>query len=466
MPDSAPLSPQTGVLIRAENGDVVTYDETGLTLRLSDTVLADLRRRLAGRMDVAGYLGDIDAWDLRADGDWLRFTARLGGLGARGYLRATTGGDILAEAPGPLCAILSIGGARRAGFVDPKPRYPYHVLAPADHIGAVGHEGTATATPNAGLQHIAHGTRDTLIADALLARRYAAGRGLRLFLTRAQTDGAASVAALGRGRAYRNFLATTDSLVLAAKALDKKPQVLAVSIDFGIEHLADATDYAQAMRALLAQIERDLAARGLARPVFLLASDTGDAGVTDHPAMRAQAELAWNHGDHLLALGAPAYAFEHDCFGRPTADALARMAEMDAEAIVALSARQPWFCPLPLLAEAAGNQIRVICRAMGPLVIDDSLGAGPAGGFHLAGAAAGNGVQRVEIAPDDPQALILTCAEALPAEGASLLHAIGGQGGNCSAIRDDWQGVAPAGGAPLHRWAQPAVLAVHPGGWG
>ena len=62
------IGPDSGVLIRAENGDVVTYDATGLTLRLSDTVLADLRTRLAlpgAALDVADHLGDIDAWHLR-----------------------------------------------------------------------------------------------------------------------------------------------------------------------------------------------------------------------------------------------------------------------------------------------------------------------------------------------------------------------------------------------------------------
>ena len=34
------------VILRARNGDVIRADETGLTLRLSDEVVADFRRRL------------------------------------------------------------------------------------------------------------------------------------------------------------------------------------------------------------------------------------------------------------------------------------------------------------------------------------------------------------------------------------------------------------------------------------
>ena len=38
--------PSGGVIIRAENGDVIRYDETGLILRLSDRVIADIAARL------------------------------------------------------------------------------------------------------------------------------------------------------------------------------------------------------------------------------------------------------------------------------------------------------------------------------------------------------------------------------------------------------------------------------------
>ena len=61
------------VILRARNGDVIRADETGLTLRLSDEVVADLRRRL-GATGAPAYidaacLGDVDAWDLRDIGE-------------------------------------------------------------------------------------------------------------------------------------------------------------------------------------------------------------------------------------------------------------------------------------------------------------------------------------------------------------------------------------------------------------
>jgi hypothetical protein len=469
-------APDSGVLIRADNGDVVTFDATGLTLRLSDTVLADLRARLGVTETAApdpAILGDIDAWDLRQAGGWLHFTARLEAE-PRGYRRLAAGGAIIAAAPGPLLALLSLGGARRAGFNDAPPDFVHNVLAPGDHIGAVGWEGCGTAEPQAALHHIAHATRDALIADTLLHWRRDARQGLPLFFVRSETDGAADVAALGRGRAYANFLAALDSLVLAAAALGKRPRVLAVGLDYALEdQQSTAAGFAAGIRGLMRQIEGDMAARGLHRPVFIATAEAGTARIARHPAIRAQWELAWSHGPHRLAFSAPGYMFAQDRFGRPTATARVQMAEMDAHAITALEARHGWLCPLPLLAEYQGHRIRVTLRAMADLVLDaaDPFAAGPGCGFHLAG---GPRILDVALAPDDPQALILTC-DGVPVPGAELLYACDAPGppdslaggppdrpANRGALRDTWAAPSRAGGL-LHRWALPAALPLHPG---
>ena len=88
MPDSIPTQ---GVIIRAENGDVIRYDETGLILRLSDKVIADIAARLkltpqavtAAPVDAIPDLPDgIDLWSPRRIGDWLHFQANLPGATA------------------------------------------------------------------------------------------------------------------------------------------------------------------------------------------------------------------------------------------------------------------------------------------------------------------------------------------------------------------------------------------------
>lgn len=476
-PDPAP--PSEGVLIRAENGDVVRFDETGLTLRLSDSVVADLRRRLAlsvPRDDLAERLGDIDAWGLRLVGDWLHFTARIeAGRPPRDYRKPLNGGDIIADAPGPLQAIFSIGGARRAGFNDGPPGFGYHILAPGDDIGGVGYEGTAEAQPTATLQRLPHSSRDALTAQALLQLRYDAMQALPLIVARSETDGATSLEALIGGQAYVNFLSSLDSLVLAAAMLHKRPQVLAVGIDLSLEdQIGDPVSKLRALRRLFERIEHDMATRGLHRPVFLLTAESGSHQITEHPMILAHSALAWSHAPHRVAISAAGYGFAQTRFARPTADARVQMAEMDAFAVSAMAKRKPWFCPQILLAEHRGTEIRVTLRAMGDLVLDPALTADPACGFALRGAKAVQ-ITSVVIAPDDPQSLILTLSK--PIDGtAELAYAYGAAPlpntasspdalpANRGALRDGWQAQSRTAHI-LHRWALPALVPCHKGDW-
>jgi hypothetical protein len=466
-----------GVLIRADNGDVVTFDETGLTLRLSDSVIADLRRRLeisaAPAVTAAHALGDIDAWGLRQIGDWLHFTARLeAARPPRDYRKPVNGGDIIADAMGPLQAIFSIGGARRAGFNEGPPEFPYHILAPADDVFSVGFEGTDEAHPVDGLQRLPHCSRDALIAQALLQMRYDALQALPLMVTRAETDNSASLEALIGGQAYVNFLAALESLVAAAARLGKPARVLAIGIDLSLEdQIGDPSSKLAALHRLMARMERDMALRGLHRPVFLITAEAGSQHISTHPSILAHWQLAWAHAPHRVALPAPGYMFEQTRFARPTSAARIRMAEMDAHALSALAQYRDWFCPQILLAEAQGKQLRVTLRAMGNLVIEDRFAAGPACGFSVMSAGKPYQIKSVEIDPSDPQALLLTLDRTLTAK-AQLAYAYAAPTpspdaypANRGSIRDSWTAASRAEGGTLHRWALPALIPVHAGSW-
>ena len=468
-------APTKGVLIRADNGDVVTFDATGFTLRLSDTVVQDLRQRLAVGADPVAdtldILGDIDAWNLRRDGDWYRFTAQMDpGLPARDYQRRVAGGDIIASAPGPLYAVMSLGGARRAGFNDGAGGFAFHILAPGDDIGAVGLEGTAAATASTALQRLAHYTRDALVAETLLGWRRDGLRGLPMFMVRGETDASATIAELGQGVAYANFLTALDSLTAAAASMGKRAKVVAVGLDFSVEDQTSSPDqFITGLRGLMAKIERDMAVRTLQRPIFVATFEAGTWRITDHAAMRAHWELAWSHGTHSFAFSAPGYMFEQTRFGRPTTEARIAMAEMDAHAIAALSNRQAWTCPLFLLAEYHGREIRVTAQSMSDLVLDDAFGAGPRAGFSVSGTSAAVNILAVTVAPDDPKALILTC-DAVPKGATAALHYAFGAGNpspdpypaNRGGVRDQWSASSRTGRV-LHRWALPAMLPLHPG---
>ena len=132
----------TQTIIRAQNGDVIVADETGLRMRLSDRVIEDIAMRLGKsghgfgampqRDDTNNFLGDvdpssqaeelsyfigenIDCWDIQQRGEFASFMVDLPGRqGVRGFLKHLKGGGIIADTAGPLQTILAIGGTRAA----------------------------------------------------------------------------------------------------------------------------------------------------------------------------------------------------------------------------------------------------------------------------------------------------------------------------------------------------------------
>lgn len=470
MPDRT--IPQTGTVIRAENGDVIGYDESGLVLRLSDKVIADIAARLQlsvtatapqATAELPDLPEDLDLWAVRRDGDWVLFQANLPGAdGPRGYRRHVEGGTILAESRGPLFAILGIGGAR-AALASPGPgRLPYHVFAPADDIGAVGMGGEGEAVVTALLQPLTEMTHEVLLAEALLSVRAEARLSLPLFFVRAETDTAATSVSLGTGTAIANFDRALGNLVAAAKRLGTRAQVLAVTLDYVLEDISgDPTAYRDGMIALMERITRSMAKHGLARPVFLSAFDCGTQSITHGPALDGQWELSWNHADHQLVFTAPAYAFEIDDTGRLTDAGRRAKAALSATALLATQEGQRWQCPTIQLAERHGTSIRLICEAMEGLEIDatDPFGAGPHAGFRLDGVTNGAKLKSVSIDPKDRKTVILTCTKRPEGDDLYVAYAHGAEfttgpyPANRGALRD----------VSGQRWALPARLRVTDG---
>ena len=462
-----PIPPE-GVIIRAENGDVIRYDETGLILRLSDKVIADIAARLELKPQAAGAAlpvpdlpDDIDLWAPRRDGDWVVFQANLPGAdGPRGYRRHVSGGAVIAEARGPLLAVLGIGGAR-AGLGSPGPaRFRWHVLAPADDIGAVGMGGEGEAAVTDALEPLRELTVEALVADDLLARRRAAHQSMPLVFVRAETDMAATSHDLGTGRAIDNLDRNFTNLVAAAARLGVGAQVLAVVLDYTLEDLTgDATAYRDGMIALMERITRGMAKQGLARPVFLAAFDCGTQSVTRGPGLEGQWELSWNHGDHRLVFAAPSYAFRMDDTGRLTDAGRLEKAQLLTEALLAVHGGGKWLCPTIQLAERSGADIRLICEAQEPLVIDkdDPFAAGKLAGFALEGVTNGAKLTGVGIDKTDGKVVVLKCSK--PPEGevfVTYAHAAAPGAGPYPANRGALRG--DNGDGPVRRWALPARL--------
>ena len=123
----------TQTIIRAQNGDVIVADETGLRMRLSDRVIEDIAMRLGksghgfGAMpqrddtnnlladvdpssqaeELSYFIGEnIDCWDIQQRGEFASFMADLPGRqGVRGFLKHLKGGGIIADTAGPLQVI-------------------------------------------------------------------------------------------------------------------------------------------------------------------------------------------------------------------------------------------------------------------------------------------------------------------------------------------------------------------------
>lgn len=463
--------PTKGVIIRAENGDVIRYDETGLILRLSDKVIADIAARLelkpqatavaAEALPLPDLPDELDLWAPRREGDWVFFQANLPGEdGPRGYRRHVSGGAVIAEARGPLLAILGIGGAR-AGLGSPGPaRFRWHVMGPADDIGAVGQGGEGEAAATDALEPLRELTVEALVADELLARRRSAHQSLPLMLVRTETDMAATAHDLGAGVAMSNLDRAFANLKSAAARMGVGAQVLAVVLDYTLEDLTgDPLAYRDGMIVLMERITRGMTKEGLARPIFLSAFDCGTQTVTRGPALDGQWELSWNHADHRLVFAAPSYAFQIDDTGRLTDAGRAEKALLLTEALLAVHGGGKWLCPTIQLAEWSGDAIRLTCEAQEALVIDqdDPFGAGPLAGFALDGVGNGAQITQVEVDNTDPKVVVLRCSKRPEGEVfVTYAHAAAPGNGpypaNRGALRGDF------GMGALRRWALPARL--------
>lgn len=494
-----------GVIVRARNGDLIGYDGTGVVMRLSDRVIDDIALRLGTRFASAQAgaapsaaavdrrdlpdadrieqaLDGLDVWNLRAEGDWLRFSGRLPGRqGPRDFLRCLAGGGIVADAPGPLTGILGIGGPR-AALADPRaPAYPHHVLAPDDDIGAVGHAGTERAGRHDLLAPLREVTHEALMAEALLDWQMDKHAALPAFVTRVETDSSVSAGALAQGMAVDNLLEAAANIRLAAARLGKPARILAVTLDFALESLDDdPVAYRDGMLALMDRITAGLRAQGYDSPVYVARMDAGRPGLISDRIIAAQWELAWNKAAHDLVISAPSYMFAQDEFDRPTPAARRHMAEMSAAAVTAAATqhlepdpmRDGWRCPVFHLAELdltprpdGGATLRVIARALDDLSVHPAAAAGSAAplGFALDGADNDARIVSVTVDQADPQTLILHLNR--QPQGADLRLRFGyGDGVQAPvAVRDGWE-LTSADGRMLHRWALPCCLPVHPGG--
>lgn len=474
-------TPKRGVLLRVQNGDVIGFDETGVRLNLADSVITDIQRRLnlavGGRTVDASVLGDINAWDVKEINGWYLFQADLPGNQGVGQFRRLvqavddTDPCIIAHPSAALYGLFALGGARRGMTCDTGLRFPFHVLSTGDDMGAAGPAGTQKVKETNLLERLNEQTRDSLIADEIVARRQAQHRALPVLYVRGETDSSSSVAGLASGSAMENFKQTLANFCTAAASLGVAPKVLAVSLDFTLEAVEDDTkSWHHGMYDLMQNITDLFAGHGLRKPLFVAQFETGTQVLSDSSVLRAQWDLAWNKGGHDFVFSAPGYMFGLDEFGRATPDARAQMAEMDAFAIEAHNSDTAWACPILLLAEREQDPrvIRCSAQTLDGLVLDenDPLNAGATAGFALEGCTNTAEISSVAVDPEAPGDLLITCSIAPEGDALHLTYALGhaastdGMPANRGALRDNWHHDSVTD-TRLFRWALPAALPVH-----
>ena len=442
-----------GILVQARNGVVIAYDDTGLTLRLSDTTLAELRDRLALTMDDAWIdprvLGDIDAWGLRRQGDWLTFDAKLAAYRHPRRFRCPVGGGaILADTAGPLLGLFSLGGARRSHSLDRASIYPAHIVAPADDLGAGGAAGDP-APRTAGVQALPEVTADVLAAESYLAARDAESRAMPLIVARAEHDTSPTIDALLTGQALINVDIAMGNLVAAATHLGVSARLLGITLDFAIEDIdSDFQTYVDGVYGVADRLTDAAARNGLHAPTLLLHADA-----TGHRT-REHWHLAVFPAGRKIVVSLPEYAVDWTRQRRPSDIGLHRIGALEAACLDTLQAGEMWRCPCALLAEAAADEltrVEVTFDALSDLTVTQDGDAG----FDCRDA---NGpVPILSVSPSDVDGKTLILQLDRPLDGAAQLSFAHGRPGF---VRDAWQQDHPALG-PLYRWALPAILAVH-----
>jgi hypothetical protein len=487
-------SDRNNVLIKAENGDVIRYDDTGLLLRLSDRVLEDIVVRLRERgLLTTEYFSDdsalsptedteheipqgIDAWSISQNGAWTRFTANLAGKsGPRGFMCKGSNGAIVADTPTPLFGLFAIGGPRASLACDRTPDFPHHVVSSGDDIGAVGRDGEGDAQPVSDVHLLRELTHEALVAEVLLSHALAHRDALPLFFARAETDGSTNAADLAKGPAFENLTQAARNLKSCATDLGKRANLMGVFLDFALEDVQSTPEaYRDAMIALMENITRSFAQDGIPAPPFYAFFECGTQDIAADSALEGQWELAWNNAGHNLSIVAPTYMLALDANARLNTQQMVLRAAMSAEAIAFVQAGERWFCPTLQLAEHDGALIKVTAKCHGELMLDsaDPFSSGKNFGFSLEGVAEGIEIKSVAVDPKDKKSLVVICNRPVTGPNPTLRYASGqaprldiGYPANCGALRDKFEAQLHHeslgdDAALLRRWALPARLKI------
>jgi hypothetical protein len=235
-------------VVRAPNGDVIRYDPSGLVMRLSDKVIADIAlgsaRATRAAVRTPGPPMDEDALATSTPGT--SGPRATGCASPRGWPvgRACAASGvmcrraILGDAPGPVMAILGLGGPSAALATPGPPAYPHHVVAPADDIGAVGMAGIEAAPETDRLEGSANARMRRWWPRRCSTGGWRLSRPCPSSLSGPRRRPPPTAAALATGRAVENLRIAARNLAAAATSMGRKARIAAVCLDFALEDLS------------------------------------------------------------------------------------------------------------------------------------------------------------------------------------------------------------------------------------
>lgn len=456
-------------------------------MKLSDRVIKDISKRMPspgqkrGRTSASiqhldpSLLGDVDAWDLRQQGDWYFFTARMPGLqGTRKFRRPakvenrTARLSIVADTPGPLIGFVGLGGSVRSRGFSGRPKFPQHVASPE----VDGH--ITNLTPQSSLYQVRKFTRDGALADKYIHLRYENYQSLPMCFVATDQDASESIADLKDGQAYTNFHVNLQSLQASAAELGKEAELASIGLEFVLEDTNSAPkDWVHGMKSLIEKICADVKRLGFTPPPILSLYNCGGTEIAERPLLQAQSELAWMHRSPRFHYVAPAYMFKHDPKGEVVSESLGDLTIMEHAALSTLRDGKPWACPKMTSAEreADGSVVRVKFQSLGPLMLDKrnpfNLGRTNGFGFSFEGPGGKIGIQNIYIDETSPEEVIIETRRPITSNGVKLQYAFGQDQKRdaidypkiCGALRDNWM-LKVEEGRRLHRWALPGIVEV------
>ncbi|WP_282029806.1 hypothetical protein [Paracoccus marcusii] len=399
-----------------------------------------------GRYETPDVVASLDAWDVRRDGDILRFTANYWGNHPRAYVKRGSG-DPWAESISEIQVRLLYGDELADAPLSHCPDHFAHILVPNDGHGQEGLNGEVTEAEADDIDRSGKGFA-AMAADSWLR---ASKRAKPWIGARSEAVLGADLDELAEGQALYNLARACTQFRQAVAPYSKRSSVQAVSL------LQGAADGRPDYKAALLRLSRRIVTETGTRQINLY-QPAGTAFEGRPTSVFGTVDAYRERGEIPLVLVSPIYPMRRRSGSmlQPDPVGMTMLAELDG------LAGPDWLPPLAFYAELHRNNIAVDFEIM-----DGCSLVAPSFGLTFIEAETGRSIEVVdsEVTADpitlEPTRLLVTLAEQ-PVGGGVLRYAYdnlqpifdlsGSTFCNGGDMRDSWSHPSITG-ETLHRYA-------------